>query len=46
LAPASSGKLAHQPLDRLAPEVVWETSIRDAPELLRVVEALINDLRR
>jgi hypothetical protein len=39
-------KLAHQPLDRLAPEVVWETSVRDAPELLRVVEALLNDLRR
>src|SRR5215510_487397 len=48
LAPAIQfrDKLAHQPLDRLAPEVVWETSIRDAPELLRVVEALINDLRR
>ena len=39
-------KLTHQPLDRLAPEVVWETSIRDGPELLRVVEALINDLPR
>jgi len=48
LAPAIQfrDKLAHQPLDRLAPGVVWETSICDAPELLRVVEALLNDLRR
>lgn len=48
LAPAIQfrDKLAHQPLDRLAPEVVWETSVHDAPELLRVVEALINDLSR
>jgi uncharacterized protein with HEPN domain len=48
LAPAIQfrDKLAHQSLDRLAPEVVWETSIRDAPELLRVVEALINDMLR
>ena len=48
LAPAIQfrDKLAHQSLDRLASEVVWETSVRDAPELLRVVEALINDLTR
>jgi uncharacterized protein with HEPN domain len=48
LAPAIQfrDKLAHQPLDRLAPEVVWETSVHDAPELLRVVEALIDDLSR
>jgi uncharacterized protein with HEPN domain len=48
LAPAIQfrDKLAHQPLDRLAPEVVWETSVHDATELLRVIEALINDLSR
>lgn len=46
LAPAIHfrDRLAHQPLDRLAPDIVWETSVRDAPELLRIVEAVINDL--
>lgn len=46
LAPAIHfrDRIAHQPLDRLAPEIVWETSVRDAPELLRVIEALIADL--
>jgi uncharacterized protein with HEPN domain len=37
-------RIAHQPLNRLAPEIVWETSTRDAPTLRRVVEALIDDL--
>lgn len=37
-------RLAHQRLDRLAPALVWETSVRDAPELQRVVEALLDDL--
>lgn len=46
LAPAIHfrDKIAHQPLDRLASEIVWETSVRDAPKLQRVIEALMNDL--
>ena len=46
LAPAIQfrDKIAHQPLDRLASDVVWRTSVRDAPELLRVIEALVADL--
>ena len=46
LAPAIHfrDRIAHQPLDRLDPASVWKTSVEDAPKLLRVVEALIDDL--
>jgi len=33
-------KLAHQPVSRLDPVVLWETSVRDTPQLRRIVEAL------
>lgn len=46
LAPAIHlrDRVAHQPLDRLDPTIIWETSVQDAPDLLRVVEALYDDL--
>lgn len=42
LAPAIRlrDRLAHQPVDRLNPAVLWETSVRDAPELARIIAAL------
>lgn len=46
LAPAIHlrDRIAHQPLDRLDPVIIWDTSVQDAPELLRVVDALFDDL--
>ena len=35
-----AGQLAHQPVSRLDPVVLWETSVRDPPQLRRIVEAL------
>lgn len=42
LAPAIRlrDKLAHQPVSRLDPAVLWQASVRDAPQLRRIVEAL------
>lgn len=42
LAPAVRlrDKLAHQPVSRLDPAVLWQASVRDAPQLRRIVEAL------
>ena len=34
-------RLAHQPLDRLDVEIVWETSVNRARPLLQVVEGLL-----
>ncbi|MBO0840042.1 MAG: DUF86 domain-containing protein [Sciscionella sp.] len=34
-------KLAHRPLDELDPEIIWNTTVHDAPELLSVVEAIV-----
>ena len=37
-------RLAHQRLDRLDPEILWETSVRQTPVLLRIVEGMLEQL--
>lgn len=37
-------RLAHQRLDKLDLDLLWETSVRETPVLLRIVERLYDQL--
>jgi uncharacterized protein with HEPN domain len=37
-------RLAHQRLDKLDTDLLWETSVRETPVLLRIIEQLIDQL--
>lgn len=37
-------RLAHQRLDKLDLDLLWETSVRETPVLLRIVERLLDQL--
>ncbi|HUJ66628.1 MAG TPA: HepT-like ribonuclease domain-containing protein [Acidimicrobiales bacterium] len=37
-------RLAHQRLDKLDADLLWETSVRETPDLLRIIEQLRDQL--